>query len=126
MKRNKTYGKSKVEDFTYNLLTEIFNEKEVERQHTINGWAIDFYIKCMKIYLQVDGIYWHGLDRSLDEIERSSNYRDSYILATRLKDENQNRWFVEQKLNLVRITDKQIKNFKNAKLELANILGVNL
>jgi len=126
MKRNRTYGKSKVEDFAHDLLIEIFGKEEVERQHSINGWAIDFYVRSAKTYLQIDGVYWHGLDRSLADIKTSGKSRDSYILANRAKDEQQNQWFLERNLNLIRITDKQIKGFKNAKSDLANILGVNL
>jgi very-short-patch-repair endonuclease len=123
MKRNKTYGKSKVEDKIYELLISIYGENEVERQHSANGWAIDFFIKPTKIYLQVDGAYWHGLDRIPEIIKESKKLRDLYIFKNIEKDNKQNKWFLENNLKLVRITDQQIKSFKTPKEELVNLLG---
>lgn len=122
MKRNRTYGSSKIENKVYDSLILIYGKESVERQHSINGWAIDFFIKPLQIYLQVDGIYWHGLDRPTETLKTSKNFRDAYILSNRQKDDNQNKWFLENNLKLVRITDQQITSFNSLNDELINIL----
>jgi very-short-patch-repair endonuclease len=105
MKRNGTYGKSKSEDMLYVLLCEKFGDEKVKRQVDINGWSIDFYVETIDIYIQFDGVYWHGLDRSLDEIRQFTSSRDAVIYETYLRDREQEKWFDENQLCLIRLTD---------------------
>ena len=69
MKRNNSFKKSRPEEKFYQLLIERFGEHDIERNKRPDGtaWPIDFYIKSIDIWLQVDGIYWHGLDGHLDQ-----------------------------------------------------------
>lgn len=110
MKANGTYGKSKSEDEFFELLCKRFGEDNVERQVNINGWSIDF--KVNDTYIQFDGVYWHGLDRDIEVIKEFKNPRDKVIYKTFLRDQEQNNWFAQQKIKLVRITDHEFKRNK--------------
>lgn len=122
MKRNNSYGKSKVEDDLYALLCSIFGESNVNRQVTVHTWPIDFFIVSKKTYVQLDGVYWHGLDRPLSEIVKYKNKRDIVIHGKMLTDERQNVWFAQNNMKLLRITDQQFKYNKIKIVELFKLL----
>lgn len=105
MKENGTYGKSRHEDVLYEFLLKHF--PDVQRQVEVNGWSIDFYIPVINVYLQLDGVYWHGLNRSRETIESSSSPRDKVILETMERDVRQNEWFKSSGKRLIRVTDLQ-------------------
>lgn len=113
MKRNGSYFNSKSEHAFYDWLVERFGD--VERQVVVNKWPIDFHVKSTDTYVQFDGAYWHGLDRSLDEIARFKTPRDRTILRKFQIDREQDAWFAENSMRLVRVIDKQ---FKQGKLDL--------
>jgi len=109
-KKNHTHGKSKEEDNFYLKLCKIFGKKDIERQIIIhNNWCIDFYIKSIKLYVQYDGVYWHGLDRPLIEIMKFRTKQDKVIYGKYLTDRQQEVWFKEKKLNLCRIISTELK-----------------
>jgi hypothetical protein len=109
-KRLKIYSKSKVEDLLYESLIQKFGCDDVERQvlisHENRSWAIDFYIKSINTYVQMDGVYWHGLDRPLEVIKESQGPRDKSIYQVWHNDCYQDKWFHEHNMKLIRITDK--------------------
>lgn len=108
MIQNGSYTTSKPENECYELLCELFGDHGVERQYLVNNkWKIDFYIKCIDTYVQLDGEYWHGLDRPIDEIKELNTQRSNHILGCIKTDAVQNDWFSRQNLRLVRITDKE-------------------
>lgn len=108
MKRNGTYRKSSVEDALYEHLCVQWNIENVIRNVFVNQrWPIDFYIKSIDTYVQLDGIYWHGLDRPIEEIMKFRTKRDVQIYKKWLTDREQDRWFNEHGLKLVRLTDSQ-------------------
>ncbi len=103
-----TLYQSKPENSCYELLCEKFGKDEIVRQVNVNKfWVIDFYIKTIDTYLQFDGVYWHGLNRPIDEIRQSDKSRDKAIYRKWLVDRQQEKWFEDQGKRLVRITDKQ-------------------
>lgn len=106
MKRNGTYRTSKAEDACYEWLCMQFGEVERQIQIKNKRWLIDFYVKSIDTYVQFDGVYWHGLDRSIEEIRESKSPRDVQIHKKWLTDREQDRWFATQGLNLVRINDQ--------------------
>ncbi len=118
-KRNKSYNCSKVEDVFYAELCKTF--MGVDRQVLLNGWDIDFYVKDINVYIQFDGVYWHGLDRHIDLIEKSAKPRDIQILKTYIKDREQDTWCLENHIALIRITDKQFKTEKDYVQNLKSI-----
>jgi hypothetical protein len=108
MKLSGTYRKSKSEDQCYDLLCECFGADDVERQVRINDrWAIDFYIKSIDtyVYVQFDGVYWHGLDRPIELIAEHRTKRDVQIHKKWATDREQDAWFSERGMKLIRISD---------------------
>lgn len=110
MKRNGTYGKpSKPEEACYRALCELFGGEDIERQVWVHRWAIDFHVKSINTYVQLDGVYWHGLDRPLEVIAEHRTKRDVIINRKWLTDREQERWFAENGHKLVRITDVELR-----------------
>lgn len=111
--REGTLFKSKPEDTFHVALVEKFSEDDVIRQVVMNKhWCIDFYIKSINTYVQFDGVYWHGLDRHVELIKesaRSGHKRDMGIYRKWLVDQQQTKWFIDNDLKLVRITDREFK-----------------
>jgi hypothetical protein len=109
MKRNGTYGKSSDEDRLYDMLTQQFGPSDVARQVTMPGtrWAVDFYIKSIDTYVQLDSVYWHGLDRLLEEVAEHKTDHDVNIHGHMVTDHAQDDWFKANGKHLVRITDEE-------------------
>lgn len=116
MKRNGTYRTSKPEERCFELLTSMF--QNVERQKRIKRWAIDFYVRDINTYIQFDGSYWHGLDRSLEEIALHKNVRDVQIHKKVLTDQKQNEYFRDVGMKLVRLSEKDIVDIETLKRKL--------
>lgn len=98
-KRNGTYGRSLVEDRLYRFLSEQY--VNVERWPCVNGWSIDFYVKSRNAWVQLDGVYWHGLIGPYSALTDAQ--RRVYD-----KDRRQDEWFRTHSMRLVRITDMQL------------------
>jgi len=107
MRDNGSYFTSKPENNFYEFLCEKFGKDNVIRQFEINSWPIDFYVKSIDMYVQFDGEYWHGLNRSLEEILRFKTPRDKTIHCKYQIDRRQDVWFKSTNRRLIRITDKQ-------------------
>lgn len=110
MKRNGSFGHSRIEDKMYQILVEAHGTENIERQKRPEGttWRIDFYVKSIDTYVQLDGVYWHGLDRPIETIKASATPRDKAIYRRWCLDRKQDAWFAEHNTCLIRITDKQI------------------
>ena len=113
---NRKYYRSKPEDACHEMLCELFGEEDIIRQKHLHRWPIDFYIKSQDCYLQLDGVYWHGLNRPLDEIKQFKYARDRTICAKYRSDREQERWCAEHEIRLVRVTDVQFKKMKPQEL----------
>jgi len=85
----------------------MFGIENVEQHVLVNGWSIDFYIKTTNVYVQFDGVYWHGLNKPIDVIKTETAKRSMTIVATYEKDRHQDLWFKENNVRLIRITDQQ-------------------
>ena len=105
MKRNHTYGSSKPEEACYVALCKMFGIDDVERQVTLHKWPIDFRVKSTDTYVQFDGVYWHGLDRPIEEIKASTSKRDAQIYKKWLTDREQDAWCAENAVRLIRIKE---------------------
>lgn len=104
----------------YALLIERFGVENVERQAKPSGtnWPIDFYVKPINVWLQVDGVYWHGLDRPIEEHIRSGSPRSASIVGKWHVDRAQDTWFAKHSMRLVRVTDKQVAQVSDISLLL--------
>ena len=90
-------------------------------------WSVDFYLKSLDTYVQFDGVYWHGLDRSLDEIRSSNMKRDQAIHGKWIKDRELDAYVAQMGLRLVRVTDVEFKTDPRAcLLKIAGIHGTPL
>lgn len=118
-KKNGSYGKSKIE-IKFGLFLEKFGT--VELQKFINGWAIDYYLK--NIYIQLDGVYYHGLDRSLDEIGKFRTETDKNIYTTYLRDRKQDQWFKDNNLSLYRVTDLEASSYLDEDIMSNNLIQI--
>jgi len=94
---------SKAENCFGVWLRESFPTSNIEEQVVINKWIIDFQID--DVYVNFDGVYWHGLDRPIEEIAKFRNIRDKRIYHGYFDDRFQDEWFKRQGLTLVRVTD---------------------
>jgi very-short-patch-repair endonuclease len=103
-KDNGSYGKSIPEDKLYEILCSKFTTEEISRQKVINSRPIDFYISKINLYVQLDGVYYHGLEWPFKKIS-------DFIYFRKIKDEEQSLWFKENNLNLIRVTDKVILKY---------------
>jgi len=120
MKRNGSFRKSRAEDKMYTLLVEHFGTEDVERNKRPEGtaWPIDFYVRSVDAWIQVDGVYWHGLDGQLEEHrKRAGDDSHSRIIVYKWEtDRRQERWFAERNMRLIRITDKQVNDLDSRSL----------
>ncbi len=117
-KRNGSLLSSKPERRLFKLLTELFDH--VDQHVTINGWSIDVYVPAVDTYFQVDGVWWHGLDREIEVIENlaeSGSRVNINILKKYKRDVAQNDWFKLNKMKLIRITDKAINAMNDNELK---------
>ena len=117
MKRNQTFQSSIPEEIVAQLLFNTYGVDGVDRQvRVINTrWEIDFYVRSLNRYVQVDGVYWHGLDRSLAMIQSSAltSKRDANILRKFNTDRAQDIYFGDK---LLRITDVVARQLTQEKL----------
>jgi hypothetical protein len=109
-KKNKTgTWSSKIEVIIKDALCEIFGKDDIQEQVKLNNrWTVDFYVMSQNLYLQVDGVYWHGLDRPIDIIKEFKSSKDRRILQTFIKDREQDQWAKTNNIKLFRITDEEI------------------
>jgi gas vesicle protein len=106
--KNRDFNKiSKSENKFYQLLLEVF--PNTIQQQLIHKWNIDFYVPEIITYIQFDGTYWHGLNRTFEDISKLKYKQDKTILSTIERDKQQNIWFQENNIKLLRFkdTDKQ-------------------
>jgi very-short-patch-repair endonuclease len=89
---------SKPEQLLGIWLKQEFSEKDILSQVWICHQSIDFVIKSLKLYVQLDGVYWHGLIEKLAPGAKNKIEKDNQL----------NSWFEEnEELNLFRISDLQ-------------------
>lgn len=123
MKRNGTFKKpSKSEVACYDALCEIFGADDVHQQVLMNErWPIDFYVVSIDTYVQEDGVYWHGLDRPIEEIALHKTKKDVNIYQKWKVDRVQDEWFEQAGKRLVRLTDLEIKQWQKEKKIVAQV-----
>lgn len=117
---NGTYKASKIERAVVDALS---LECAVETQVIVFGKPIDVVVSLPeKIHVQIDGRYWHGLDRPLDDIRNSSSPRDVNIVKRWESDRRQDEQFAQSGLKLIRITDSEAKEWLRNKQKLLPLL----
>jgi hypothetical protein len=89
---------------------------EIQTQVSVDKWFIDFYIPSVDCYVQFNGNYWHGLDKSYEELIGSSKPRDKIIAATKLRDVEKQKYFKDNNLILINIPELDFKLKKYEKI----------
>lgn len=83
--------------------------EHVKRQHPMLGSIIDIYLPRFDIYIEVDGTYFHGIDKSLQELfERRHEPRGRKRLRQRIADIKQDRRFDDAGHTLVRVCSEEV------------------
>lgn len=86
--------------------------EEVVHQVPINGWLIDFYVPKINTYVQFDGVYWHGVHMTEEQVDAAITKRERDVARKWHRDREQVVWFRSSGLRLVRITDEQFKSWE--------------
>lgn len=102
------FQSSRVEDHLFENLKDSF--VEVYRHVEVNGWDIDFYIKDIDTYVNMNGVYWHGRDMTHKHLEESMTKQSKTILGTKLRDESREKWFLENKKRLVIVWEDELES----------------
>ena len=90
-------------------LCEKFGKENIVRQKRVKKWPIDVYIKNIDTYVQFDGVYWHALNIDHDILKASTKPRDITRYEKWNIDREQDKWFKEKGLTLIRVTDVEYK-----------------
>jgi hypothetical protein len=125
-KLNGAYKTSKIENGFYEELVKIFGVENVERCVLVQNKEIDFYIRTINLYVELDGVYWHGLDRPIEQIELLKSKRDAIILRHYSTDRDLESYAKSNGMKLLRITDKEYKKWLKTKLEFSYQILVEL
>lgn len=86
----------------------------VETQvHLNQRWFADAYIPARSVYVEIDGSYWHRVDKSTEELIESSDLEG---LRRRARDLEFNSWCLRQGLKLVRIDEQTAHKISSVEL----------
>ncbi len=113
MKRNHSFRNSIPEELLYQYLFSKY--PGTRRQEPVERWAIDFYIPEIETFVNVNGTYWHGKDKSDLELMFSPNPRDAVILSTKHRDQKRREWFSTRGLRFIELWENEVKD--TSKLE---------
>lgn len=122
LQKNASFTSSKPEDRLYAIIVSFIDADKVKRHTRLNGWLIDIQID--DIIIQLDGVYWHGLDRPIDEIRKLQNPQALSIVRKFDRDRQQDDWFLKNGYTLVRFTDVYVNKMSDDELiyELRKII----
>lgn len=113
---------SKIEDAFYVWLLTQFKEEDIERQKTYKSdllkksFKIDFHIKCVDLWIQLDGIRWHCLDEYSSFKNGNKKDRDQLLNYAASVGE----------LDLIRIKDRTMYNYLSGKIDEPQFYCVHL
>jgi len=75
---------------------------------------IDFYSHELDLWIQYDGQYWHGKNKTIEELKEKNTEHSNKIIQTKLRDEKQNKIIS----NLVRFWGDEVnKAIKSGQIE---------
>ena len=103
-KKGKRAFTSKAEDLMHEKCCEWFGEVKRWRYITRNDGRqcnVDLYVVALDTYIEVDGVYWHGLNRPYDQLgpDQRGKYDNDRLLDEHCKATG---------IRLVRITDLEV------------------
>lgn len=103
------------EDEVYEILRQNFDvvRHPIVYYRERNFWVIDFYLKDKDIFIEYDGIFWHGIGKDVDELRKSAkngNRVAKMQLNARRKMTFQDVWFQKNNMKLFRINECEDPN----------------
>ncbi len=108
--KNGSCTTSKPEEKMYNLLVSAFGSSDIKRQAKVLKQRVDFYIASIDTYIQLDGVYWHGLNRYPSVIKMGNTGQDTRIHKQMIRDQILNQYMLYNNFRLLRITDVEFEN----------------
>lgn len=108
LKRHGFLRTSKPEEEMHQRLVQIFGYDDVERHVRLHRHSVDFFIKSIATFIQFDGIFWHGLDRSIEEIERSPRVIDASISKKWRRDRALDEFAKANEIRLIRFSEPDL------------------
>jgi hypothetical protein len=99
VQHNKFNRVSKPEAGMRHWLEQRYGNNDVITPIRLNKKLVDFYIQSLNTYVELDGVFWHGLDRPLEQVTNKGilkRYNEDRILDV---------YCLTEKIKLVRITD---------------------
>lgn len=120
---------SSQEERVYKALCSLFDSSQIQRNADNPSLkdkrtTIDFLV-VSAIYIQIDGVYWHGLDRDIELIKQSSSPRDKAIYRKYLRDRQLDEFVIKNQIKFFRMTDIEINNLTDKELKEALSLTIN-
>lgn len=79
-------------------IDDVVHQQNVDDPDTGKKWSIDFYVRSIDTYIQLDGVFWHGLNKPYEQLH--GNVKRAFD-----NDRYQDRWFASRGMRLVRVTD---------------------
>ena len=110
MRRNRSWTISKPEERLYEIIRQKY--PRVQRQVSVGRWAMDFYVPEIDTYINLNGVYWHGRNKTQEELQVSNSPRDKIILSTVRRDLLREAWFRENGRNLLIVWEDEIDCFR--------------
>jgi len=109
MRRNRSWTTSKPEERLYEIIRRKY--PGVQRQVSIGRWAMDFYVPEIDTYINLNGVYWHGRNKTQEDLQTSDSPRDKVILSTVRRDLLRETWFRENNRNLLIVWEDEVDCF---------------
>ena len=111
---------SSIELFFIDLLKNMnFNVKTPDH---INKWLVDINILDLEYYIQIDGIFYHGLDKKyslLEEYSKNKGGLYSAVYGKFKKDRDLDLYCIKNNIKFCRLTDIELKQIQSS-LNLVN------
>lgn len=98
---------SKVEDRLVSVVEERYGKDDVKRSKWVYGHPVDAYVESVDTIVELDGEYWHGLDRPMSVIEERKSPRDEVILVAYNRDRRYDETCRANGKKVVRVTDRE-------------------
>lgn len=119
-KRNGSIRESSPERNLFSLLAKHYGKENVNRHVRLCKCSVDMYVQQIKTYIQVDGVYWHGLDRSYEALvaRASISPQGKVILCKYHRDRMLDDYAKKSDIRLLRFTDKEIMSDINRIFEI--------
>lgn len=124
-KKNGTFNTSKPEAILYNLLCELFNNNNVEKQYHSEQYPFncDFYIKSLDLYIEYNGSWTHGFKPfDIFKVEHINRIKEMVLKSNELNFKNKPKQYYT---NAIKVwTESDVKKRETAKQNNLNYIEI--